>query len=383
MAKLPQPIHQTVAAIYAAWEEAADGGLRGHLGASEIGDDCMRRLWYSFRWAELPRWDGRMLRLFDTGKREEPRIEADLMRIGCDVTTVDGNGRQWTVSECGGHFGGSLDGAVLGLPEAPKTWHVLEIKTANEKSWKALARSGVKESQYRHWAQMQVYMHLTGMKRAAYISVNKNSDEIYLERIEHDKEAAVALIERANRVINSPEPPPRISEDAEWWQCKSCRFAGICHGTDVPLVNCRTCAHSTPISDGNSAPWTCAIRRTEWKEYGTEKRHLGLYHGERWIKWLKQDEKREHDQAISVEEQRAGCVDHRYIPTLLEKFADQVDVAGTNVEYQNRLTGTLFSNGELSSAEIRALNDKAMLGQERVDPVLKRLRNEFGGTYAG
>ena len=119
MSALPQPLHQTVAGIYAAWEAAAGDGLRPHFGCSEAGDECLRRRWYSFRWAEQIRWSGQMLRLFDHGKREEQRVEHDLKAIGCEVHTADENGVQWTVVEFNGHFGGSMDGAVIGLPEAP------------------------------------------------------------------------------------------------------------------------------------------------------------------------------------------------------------------------------------------------------------------------
>ena len=348
MAVLPQPLHQTVAAIYAAWEAAAGDGLRPHLGASEIGDECLRRLWYSFRWAETASWSGQMLRVFDHGKREEPRVEHDLKSIGCEVCTEDENGAQWRVEALGGHFAGSLDGAVRWLPEAPKTWHVLEVKTANDKSWKELSKKGLKGAQYRHWAQVQIYMHLTDMVRAAYISVNKNDDSIYLERVEHDKDAAEALLERARNVITSPEPPPRINEDAEWFQCKMCRFSSICHGTAAPLVNCRTCAHSTPVLDGKVGEWKC-----------------------------------ERGYSLIKDLPKNGCVEHRYIPILLERFAEPVDADGASVTYRNKLTGLPFSNGELASTEIRALADKKMLGQERVDPTIKMLREEFGGVYAG
>ncbi len=348
MPALPQPLHQTVAGIFAAWEAAAGDGLRPHIGASEIGDDCLRRRWYTFRWSEQIKWTGQMLRVFDHGKREEDRVESDLKRIGCEVHTADESGVQWTVNAHAGHFGGSLDGAVRWLPEAPKTWHVLEIKTANDKSWKALAKDGLKKAQYRHWAQVQVYMHLTGMTRAAYFSVNKNDDSIYMERVEHDKDGAEALLERALSVITSAEPPPRLSEDPDWWQCRGCHFHGICHGTDAPLVNCRTCAHSTPVLDGKHGEWRC-----------------------------------ERGHSLIIDLPKNGCADHRYIPVLLEKFAEPVDASDNSVEYRNTTTGLRFSNGELSSTEIRACKDKAMLGQERVDPTLRQLREDFGATYAG
>jgi hypothetical protein len=50
MTALPPPPAPTKAAIFAAYEAEAGDGFREHLGASLIGKDCERALWYDFRW---------------------------------------------------------------------------------------------------------------------------------------------------------------------------------------------------------------------------------------------------------------------------------------------------------------------------------------------
>jgi hypothetical protein len=40
-----------------------------------------------------------------------------------------------------GHFGGSMDAVALGIPEAPKTWHLCEFKTHNAKSFADLQKA--------------------------------------------------------------------------------------------------------------------------------------------------------------------------------------------------------------------------------------------------
>jgi len=52
---------------------------RHHLGISIIGDDCSRKLWYSFRWVKLIQHEGRMRRLFNRGHHEEPLFEKFLL----------------------------------------------------------------------------------------------------------------------------------------------------------------------------------------------------------------------------------------------------------------------------------------------------------------
>jgi len=59
-----------------------DGGHRTHLGASLIGRDCKRYLWYVFRWCRRSDTDGRRQRLFNRGHREEARFIEWLEGIG-------------------------------------------------------------------------------------------------------------------------------------------------------------------------------------------------------------------------------------------------------------------------------------------------------------
>src|SRR4051812_41371024 len=83
---------------------------RHHLGASIIGKECSRAIWYTFRWVKFEVFNGRMLRLFDRGKLEEARIINWLKGIGCQVWEVDPNtGKQFRIWGVNGHYGGSAD----------------------------------------------------------------------------------------------------------------------------------------------------------------------------------------------------------------------------------------------------------------------------------
>jgi hypothetical protein len=83
----------------------------------------------------------------------------------------------------------SLDGVGEGFKESKKP-HTLEFKTMNEKSFKATKSMGVKQSKPIYWAQCQLGMHLAGLDRCFFFAVNKNTDEIYGERIRLDKAEA-------------------------------------------------------------------------------------------------------------------------------------------------------------------------------------------------
>lgn len=333
MATLPEPNHTTVARIYQAYESDAEEGNRPHLGASLIGHACERFLWMTFRWVDAKKFDGRMLRLFKAGQDFEPRIVAELRRIGIEVHDVSPDGKQWRVSDLGGHFGGSMDGAARGFPEAPKTWAVIEFKTHNAKSFAGLIKDGVQKSKPQHYAQMTVYCGLTGMDRAMYIAENKDTSELYSEWVHFDPVEFAKLKARAERVIRAAEPPMKISNDPSWYVCKLCSFHEHCHGDTAPAVNCRTCCHSTPEMDGD-ARWSCAIQG-----------HGAL------------------DVPTSI--QRTGCSQHRIIPVLLQNFATQKDFVNGDVVYSTPHGD--FANGDgpgaLTSQEIRDLEHKSMLSE--------------------
>lgn len=298
MAAIPETRHPTVEAIYASYEQRADNGYRDHLGASLIGNKCQRALWFSFHWCTKSSFSGRMLRLFNTGQREEDRIVFDLRSTGATVLDVNPEtGRQWNLSTLDGHFGGSMDAVAHGILEAPTKWHVCEFKTHNIKSFKSLQNKGVMESKPLHYAQMQTYMELSGMDRALYLAVCKDTDEIYMERVRYDKVFAQSLIAKAKTVINSPIPLQRISEDSSWWECRFCDHAPICHKQPGywPERHCRSCLHSTPAEDGL---WHCM----------------------------------RHDFGLTGKDQREGCGDHLFIPDLVP--GEQVDAGETYVEYQ-------------------------------------------------
>src|SRR5580693_1689445 len=75
-----------------------ESGHRNHLGASEMGEECWRKLWYKFRWVKNEKFDGRMLRLFNVGHSAEPRFINYLRGIGFEVKDFDEDGKQFRIS---------------------------------------------------------------------------------------------------------------------------------------------------------------------------------------------------------------------------------------------------------------------------------------------
>ena len=362
MTTLPEILPEqtkTVAAIYAHYKRTGDAEpQRGYLGASIIGHPCVRFLWFQFRNCVKRDFDGRMYRLFSTGDHEETRFTADLRAIGCEVHSGSPEGEQFAVEAFGGHFSGHLDGCALGIPDAPKTWHVLEMKTHNAKSFARLKKEGVKVAKPEHYAQMMSYMHLTEMTRALYLAVNKDDDSLIAERIHYNSEEAEALMARAKRIITAQSPPERISETSDYYQCRWCDAQDICWGLSgpngalpVPSLSCRQCCHATPMLDGVGGAWRC------------DKHHRGL----------------------GPADQSKPCDDHLTLPGLLA-FADPVDYGKDDegndfIQFQNR-DGTKWPHGRregcYNSRELMTLSPDLL-----VDKFVAGAKELFAGKAVG
>ena len=273
---------------------------RSHLGFSLIGDECQRKLWYGFRWCKTPKPSPRVKRLFDRGHREEERFIDYLRGIGCKVYPFDPKWRllylpndkylvveidsirsnmiavdvsdnaehirkandlgitypiQWRVSAVNGHSGGSLDGKGF----LPKHYGIdeeilFEFKTHSSKSFKDLRAKGMKMSKPVHYAQCCSYGYMLRLNYVCYVAVNKDDDDIHLEIVALNHKTGETLVQKAERIVMSQEPPPRLHENPTFWLCKSCGYFPICHAKQEIDRNCRSCKHAEPAKDKQ---WIC------------------------------------------------------------------------------------------------------------------------------
>lgn len=298
---LPDPINHTVTAIYDAIAAKARGfGDSRGVPMSQAASECDREIFYAVRWASTPeRIDGERQSRFDTGNYWEGRLLDDLELIGCQVERVDpATGKQFRVELAGGWLRGKMDGRVLGLPEAPKTFHVVECKSHGSKSFKELVKhqppkgEGIRKSKYDHFIQCQDYMLAQGLSRCLYYAVCKDTDERYTERLEYDATVALSHEARIQRIVRSDRAPPKLFEDSTSkaaFKCGFCNSRAQCHEQAFARQNCRTCL-SAELRDGAEV-W-CALT----------------------------------GQQLSYDEQQAGCSAHLYLPSLVPAV-EQIDAS--------------------------------------------------------
>lgn len=229
----------TLEKMYRAIEDNHKDEKRNYLGASIIGHECSRYLYYSYNHYPREPFKAKTLMTFESGYRSED-LAADRLRLIPDIQLVthDENGNQYGFSDFDGKFKGHYDGGIKGLVEAPKTWHIWEHKECNEKKFKEFFKlrnkHGYKDVLYNwnrtYYAQGQIYMHYTKMKRH-FTTISTMGGRDYMScRTNYNKQHAQEYVRKAQMIIEAEKPPQRISDKPDFFMCRWCDFKETCHG---------------------------------------------------------------------------------------------------------------------------------------------------------
>jgi len=225
---------------------------RNYLGISAIGHQCIRHVFYSWRFALPEIFPARLYRLFSRGHAEEFRFVDYLRGAGYPTLMNDPKTKkQFELVQHHGHIRGHSDGFTYINNE----WHVAEYKTASNKSWLKLNRAkSVKVANFQYYAQCQEYMYGFNVNKALFMSVNKDNDLLYIEFIDRDKQVHMEMQERFVELCMTPTIPKRCSQEETYYICTFCNFKGLCFSTDKPVSTCRMCSHVELVKKGG---WKC------------------------------------------------------------------------------------------------------------------------------
>jgi len=351
--------YPTIEAVDRALFLQQDVEPRPYMGMSGIGHACSRKVWLDFRFSSEQIFEAATLRKFEDGHRSEAAM-ADNLRLvkGIKLETCRPDGKQHGFSDHADHFRGHMDGAILGIVEAPKTWHVWEHKASDDKKKNALEKLiGVDEKaalekwNLVYFVQAQLYMHYSKMKRH-FLTVGSPGNRTVIScRTEYQKDVAEKYIALASDLIASDKPPAKISEDKEYFVCQHmCSNARVCHGTHLPKVTCRSCIHSAASFDA-PGEWYC----------------------------------NHHKRFLSVDDQRAACPQHIYPPSMMESWAlvCDSDEYHNAIQYVNQKNGERFWNGDgkefYSSKELFSCVDKSFIA----NPEMEEVMSAFDGKVVG
>ena len=205
---------------------------------SAIGDACERKLWYSYHEPARERHDAATIMRFEDGHRSEDLMAQRLKATpGIELHTHDENGNQFSFEDFDGKFRGHADGFILGLVQAPKTWHIWEAKCTNLKKFahfKNLKAELGEKAVLKVWdpvyyAQAQSYMGYSELNRHYLTVCTPGGRDWEAVRTEFNKDDFAAIQDRAKRILNAKVPLAKISNDPNWFQCKFCAHKDKCH----------------------------------------------------------------------------------------------------------------------------------------------------------
>lgn len=212
---------KTTLTVADACMEARPVKPRKYLGFSEIGKPCARYLWLKFHTGISEKPKAKMIRLFGLGNYIERRIIRDFKRADFEIS-----GKQKAFRDFKGKFKGHCDGIITGLVESKKP-HIFEAKSASKKHFALFQKHGITghpEYGAQYYAQKQMYMHYSGLKDAYCVVESKDNSEQFKERTKYNRKDALALIEKAEKIIYSKIPLKAINSRPNWYQCKWCIF---------------------------------------------------------------------------------------------------------------------------------------------------------------
>jgi len=222
--------HEMQARLDAAMQAEAKDEQRAYVGASAIGENCLRKVqldvWEAFGGEKINRapLTGKTLRVFERGNTFESLSREWLRQAGVEIA------KSTEFSELSGKFRGHCDGVVVaGVERTPCVW---EHKVVGARTWREISAKGVAKARPQYAMQIALYQyHLDLLEPALFTSLNADTMEMYFERVGFDGALCQQGIDRAVVVLRALEARlrlPRAADEPEKFPCSWCRYVGEC-----------------------------------------------------------------------------------------------------------------------------------------------------------
>lgn len=192
---------------------------------------CERNLWAELHGVpdERPP-DGRTCVLFDMGHSVEELVVQLLKDADYEVEDVDPEtGNQFELWGLDKRLHGFTDGKI----KINGTWRLLEIKSASSRKprdskdkpgqFEMCVSLGYEKWNPKYAAQIQGYMGFSGLEDSVCIIKNKNTSELYVEKVRFDPDKFSALLDKAVRILEAEEILPRPAEGKSQY-CSFCKW---------------------------------------------------------------------------------------------------------------------------------------------------------------
>lgn len=199
-----------------------DRKTRDYIGASGIGAECLRQIWYEYKGTQAEAVPTKIRRTWAIGRHLEGLILDWLTEAGIKIQ------RTWADLESEGmpFFKGHVDSVWI---KNDKAFAIIEIKTAKDASFNIFVKKGLRMWNPQYYAQIQSYMGMSGIHKAYILVLNKDNSEISDELVTFDEVFYQSLRNKALMISNAHVAPPKINGSPLWYQCKMCKFNKVCH----------------------------------------------------------------------------------------------------------------------------------------------------------
>lgn len=199
-----------------------DKRTRDYIGASGIGAECLRQIWYEFKGVEAESVPTKTRRTWAIGRHLEGLILDWLSDAGIEIQ------RTWAdlVANEMPYFKGHLDSVWM---KKGKPFAIIEIKTAKDASYNIFVKKGLRTWSPQYYAQIQSYMGMSGIHSAYIVVLNKDNSELADELVTFEEVFYEQLCRKAFLIANIEAAPPKINNSPLWYQCKMCKFNKVCH----------------------------------------------------------------------------------------------------------------------------------------------------------
>jgi hypothetical protein len=207
----------------------ANDQARGYLGASLIGDECLRKI--QFEWmVTTGSFPSRVHSIFARGHY----FEAETRQLLVDAGFVFAPEKALGFVTADGLIAGHADGIIVSAPPVslatPTLW---EHKALNAKKFNAVKRDGLAKVFPRYAAQVALYQNFLDVAdHPALLTITNadNCERLYFS-IPFDARRAQEASDRAVQVIKATragELLPRLDPTCEDFRCKMCSHRERC-----------------------------------------------------------------------------------------------------------------------------------------------------------
>lgn len=194
---------------------------RNYIGASIIGSECLRQIWYEFKSVKAEKVPAKTRKTWGIGKRLEGLVLGWIEDAGIDIYLLPATLFSSVVPVFCGH--------VDAIGRINNKKYILEIKTAKGASFNIFTNKGLKAWNHQYYAQIQSYMGMSGIYSAYILVLNKDNSALSDELIEFDPLFYSNLECKAQMIAHAVTAPPKINGSPLFYKCKMCKFNKVCH----------------------------------------------------------------------------------------------------------------------------------------------------------